>query len=1053
MRRGLGRVKAGLLGRHEPRLPVQRWHGSCLSTNLYRTRVVIWTWRSWPDTVAPELLKLASPSRSSTLASLRCLSTLPVYGQSGTPADVMLGAADYQQPACYRAYRRAQATHYTAYMQRKISSAVSSLNQLLRKWEEAGPHAACTGQLPCAPHGSDGGRPATQSGPAAPPSSNADRQEVSLPADVRKRSASVASLGEPSARHACPPTSSLHPTSRASDDCGTPSGPADPVSQAEYGWDGTGESAWVPPRSAGDAGPVDSSSGPHNSSGAALVQPCGGPTPDPSVVSRRGCLILRGQQQQQHSMGTAAAAPAVAAGGTARANAGSGPGSGARPLPGRPAARPGSGGPQQPAPLHGGIDASGGGGVVPFRGGFLAQPPPCQRAETLGSNLYLRPQPGPPGAPREAPEAAGRAVSMAGNSGVGAPGHGAFVAQGGGPPQRAPPSLCNLPAPSLSIQQLVSRRGLGGGGPLGQVGRCDAANPQPQHLPQPQVAPMAPPSAQQPRQQQQDQQLVVEAATAQARGDDSSSAILGCSDLRLRAAVEATAAATAAHWQQQVAALPQMTQLYRRWSLTSLATQLAGISGSRNAAFHGSGGAYSSAAAGTGGAGGVAPLLRHTQTPLPRRRAAAQLDLGPCQGALQAVPLGALSEPLPADTCQGRSELWDLLLLNLPFAAGPGGVCGPDGVDLPSTAMETDSSGLSESIKGDRGGGANGSCAGCCCCGGGGQAGEGAVMEEQADEADAEGGQDDSDVYVCSEGLVCLASLVSTPHPSRGGWCLPFLVRPRRPSEVDEAQGAAGGGGGCRCNAARCQQSGSSPTLYFAEPLRDAPGLLADSWSRMCASALVTSRSGSGVAGGHGSGGRPAAAAANAGGSEALEEMAATVEEEEDCPCCQQDEWQLGGLSLLVLSHCDVGTAGGSHSSRGGPPAAPLPAHVVALAGASGLAGGAARQAATSAAAAAVALRYPELACRTELLSTRRTTNAATVVVVVDPGDGALLAQQCLDRGALQRLATERSAQGDCWQLVHDLLSELQRLPPGPYMLRMDAVAQSLELRGVGRGE
>ncbi len=37
-----------------------------------------------------------------------------------------------------------------------------------------------------------------------------------------------------------------------------------------------------------------------------------------------------------------------------------------------------------------------------------------------------------------------------------------------------------------------------------------------------------------------------------------------------------------------------------------------------------------------------------------------------------------------------------------------------------------------------------------------------------------------------------------------------------------------------------------------------------------------------------------------------------------------------------------------------------------------------------------------------------------------------------------------------CWRLAAQLLGWLQRLPPGPYLLRLDLAAQRLELCGVG---
>eukprot|EP00198_Chlamydomonas_reinhardtii_P001196 XP_001690531.1 predicted protein [Chlamydomonas reinhardtii] len=298
-----------------------------------------------------------------------------------------------------------------------------------------------------------------------------------------------------------------------------------------------------------------------------------------------------------------------------------------------------------------------------------------------------------------------------------------------------------------------------------------------------------------------------------------------------------------------------------------------------------------------------------------------------------------------------------------------------------------------------------------------------------AGEEEEQGAEDDPDVYITDDALVCLAALGSEVH-GRCGWSLPVML-----------------------------------------------GLVLGSWTRMCTRAMAAGAAG-GAAGpgdavcGHAADGGQGQGCAGDEAVDGLHEVP-TAAHSDSCECCQQDEWRLGpGASLLVLSHCDVAAAASGTCSRAGAQAPAgwqadgrpggmavaaevEPVQVMALAargsayaaqaaGCNGVDSGASGTSAAAAALAAAAAHYPELACRAQLLR----GCVETQVVVVDPADGAVLAQQRLGPGALARLSSQDQVER-CWRLAAQLLGWLQRLPPGPYELRLDLSLKRLELRGV----
>ncbi|KXZ47078.1 hypothetical protein GPECTOR_38g315 [Gonium pectorale] len=68
------------------------------------------------------------------------------------------------------------------------------------------------------------------------------------------------------------------------------------------------------------------------------------------------------------------------------------------------------------------------------------------------------------------------------------------------------------------------------------------------------------------------------------------------------------------------------------------------------------------------------------------------------------------------------------------------------------------------------------------------------------------------------------------------------------------------------------------------------------------------------------------------------------------------------------------------------------------------------------------------------------------MALAVDALTGSLEGQHRVDSKALSQLHAPE-AQERCWRLAHNILVALRRLPPGPYMLRMDASNRVLELR------
>ncbi|EFJ52330.1 hypothetical protein VOLCADRAFT_86651 [Volvox carteri f. nagariensis] len=561
-------------------------------------------------------------------------------------------------------------------------------------------------------------------------------------------------------------------------------------------------------------------------------------------------------------------------------------------------------------------------------------------------------------------------------------------------------SSLQSPRPS-SLQRLVTLREGAAGEAPGAVRLADASV-QPPCLPL--LKPLSPLSC-----QQEAQQLA-----AQAYGDERILNLIFSVNPRMQEVVEATAAATAAQWQKQFAALPAVNTVLKRWPVASLAQQLAGNAAERDVHRRSSCGGGGSNSSILGRADGRPPQMKHVLTPLPRRSADVRLSQMTRQerkgthGAGAVLPLEVLSAPLRPDTCQARTELWDLVHLNVPFTMCPAGRAGLDEGGLVSpldAATVAKSKGTCGRLDGTDG---------CCGC---------AKGQGGHEKVESEASQDDPDVFISTEGLVCLASLACGRN-NGGGWRLPLLVRPRQLHYRDDGQV-------CNSPDGLPGDTDQLPALYFTEPLHDAPRLMLDSWSRMCACALAArQRDGPGHA---------ATDNVSLGGSEGAQDKAS---ESEDCPCCQQDEWQLGELSLLVLSHSCLGLVSGSGSL--------IPAQLVALASTGGHSGRAARQQASQAVIDILAERYIELACRAELLR----GPASTLAVVVDAVDGTLLAQQYLDSGAIRQLAAEQRAEEQvqsCWHLVHKLLDELRRLPPGPYMLHMNASSRRLELLGVRR--
>ncbi|KAG2501141.1 hypothetical protein HYH03_000958 [Edaphochlamys debaryana] len=530
----------------------------------------------------------------------------------------------------------------------------------------------------------------------------------------------------------------------------------------------------------------------------------------------------------------------------------------------------------------------------------------------------------------------------------------------GGPRPQRLGCLCSLPAPSLTLAQLMER---------------------PHHT---RTGPGPGPNTRAP------------AASQQGKAGPGASTVLPAGEWLARAhpdvrsAVRATAAAAAAVQEERLAALPSGTEVRQRWTLPLRLPLCAGD-------------AHASAAppdcAGPLGTSTQSRCaLRHLSTVLPRSAAPAPRvgcggDTDPAAAGLSPLPLAALSRPLRADTCPSRGDMWALFRHHM----------GLQRQGLP------DEVGEEEEDEGQEGGYA--------------EPGEGGAEASEPE------------VFLTHEALACLAALAGDGGAGggSGGWRLPVLVREqrrRRHAAGADAVAEDGGAGGGRGEAL-------PSALYFGEPLWDEPALLRHAWSRLCGQALAAARGGPGSA---------AADDDHTAGAE--EEDAGDEEQQEECEHCQQDEWLLGGLRLLVVSHTRT-CAGGSCGGGGGdgqvqvePPAAPLQVAAVPVA-----AGGKGREAA-AAVAGAVGAAALELACRAELL----TGDTSTLVVAVDPSSGARVAQQRLRGRALAQLAAERHGAAQAhepWRLAGELLAMLRRQPPGPYMLVLNAGEASLELRAL----
>ncbi|GFR40101.1 hypothetical protein Agub_g653 [Astrephomene gubernaculifera] len=1034
------------------RRPLRQRLTCALSCTVYSDR---------QDSIPAELPRMAKPSQASVLASVRCLAALPACSPDTGPTEGRtVGNVPIVQLSSKDLDHHAKPTHYQAFLHRKVASAMADVQKRLRLLEgrpaasrlrdtaartaptsPAGDPFALLQPSPAWTH-SGAAAAAAVTAPVGSPGSSAP---AACAAHRHKRSASEAGIFTAAAQlpPALRPPSSVRPTTPdMSDDCTTPTAPAP---QPSRDWGATGGEVSVEQRRSmsGSAAPGEAA--------AAVTSLCSGhrphgQAPPPPPLPQRQERQHRQQQhsgrcagqqlphpQQQHALrpAGAASAPAHAAGGQAtqlpRGNAAPpGPSPGAMaPVPSvaqAAGAFAGQAGRTQAAAQQ----ASAASGQqpqrhpVPVYGGTLHPPPPRHRP-TAALQPPVRP-------PQQAPQPPQQVTGPGSMQATPRQEEGALA-------RCQPPLLCDLPAPSLTLQQLVARGTYHQGGTAAREG----ARKQPQPPPQSQQLEL-----QHPRMQPRGQRPEEQHGTNNPHRN-LTDALEAPSNARLRGALEATAAAAAACYHRQLAALPAMDQVLRSWPLASLSQSFCrgGSSGVSSLAGSGAGAAlpHSPTAADQPPQLEKRPLMRYVQTALPRRTAAAELDLQALQrqrGGAVHLPLAASAAALPADTCQSRQDLWELFLFHLSQleATGPG----PSPQAVQAAFSENDERDAVEGWK--VGSGANAGAVGqagactCSCHTGGTQGGE------LADVA-IDSSNDDSDVYITDEGLVCLSSLAVAPY-GNSGWQLPFLVRQRQllgegcaeEPELTPSSAAAGSGTNPPCPScsplcarARAQQP-PLHTLYFAEPLRDASGMLFDAWARTCTKALVAAASGSGGTG------EQAHGVQQAGASEA-----------EDCPCCQQDEWALGGLSLLVLSHCHVGLAGAG--AQGHSAVQPLQLLPLAAAPAAGNKEAQGRNTqAAAAAAVAAALRSPGLACGAQLLS----SCASTMVAVIDPMDGRVLAQQRADNGALAQLLVEGSGDEQLqrhWRLVLDLFSKLRRLSPGPYMLTMDATNQVLELRGV----
>ncbi|GLI64050.1 hypothetical protein VaNZ11_007212 [Volvox africanus] len=965
-----------------------------------------WTWRSScvlfrllaPSVIVSEYPTMADSSRSSTLASLRCLSTLPVRAPdlmvSGTscPGD--------QQPTYYRMPREVKAVRYGAYLHRKASSAISNLSSLValglgKGADVLGPHFVGPANRSLFPR------------QAARPRGLGTSPSESLTAVLRKRTASDATFGDPdSFGHVCPHSSSLCHVPRAvSENRSVPSGPVIPLGKewcaAAGGSEASGDMLGFSGACA--SGQSQQSDSATASDVALDYSKQHHPAPGlqrPAAMRPQLQNTCSGQQSQR-----VAVVPAVEE--SARSFAGLAPISNAQLSSCEPVAWQNLVGGHMPRPWTScdvGIHASA--GAMP-----MAMAAPDQRVASLGpsSKLQQWPRGQSPPAQHGLMGRTNRASEAELVAAAGAQKNHAAPRKAVGWSHHTPQCLCDLPAPSCAVGQFVRRGGLD----LPELVRTNAAAEQ-----WPQSMPLALPA----RKQQQQTRI------SQAHPDGSILGDLSSINPQLRAAVAASAVATAEHWQQQLARLPAMDAVLKCWPMPSFADQPGENVIERNGDVRSKCGDTVNRTTLTRDANVGLAQLKHLLTPLPRRNARIRLDRGRSKKLrmCMALSLEALATPLPADTCQARTELWDLIHLNVPFTMRS------DVEQVSGGSRNIGLGALAESGIGDDY---------CYTCDGGHQGEE--ELLGQSGEVDAEPVQNDSDVYICSEGLVCLASLASG-ESIRSGWRLPFLVRQWHPAGNGSersggcAAGPPGAPGGC-CSAARCgwqgstpKQTGQRPTLYFAEPLHDMPRLLLDSWERMCANALAVN--GSDIPDGM------VASCCVAAGNPCVSAKCGD-DLEDDCSCCQQDEFQLGDLSLLVLSHCDLGFL----NSVG----ALTPVQLVARASPPMPSVGPTWQQAAQAAAEVLEQRYVELACRSELLLGRD----RTMVLYVDAADGAVLVQQHLDGGAVRNLAAGRNTSMKLhhhWQWLHDFLDELRSLRPGPYVLIFNPSSKCLELLGAG---
>ncbi|GIL45692.1 hypothetical protein Vafri_2879 [Volvox africanus] len=957
-----------------------------------------WTWRSSPSAIASEFPTMADSSRSSTLASLRCLSMLPVH----VPDLMVSGTScpDDQQPTYYRMPSEVKAVRYRAYLHRKASSAVSNLSRLMELGLGKGADVLGLNVV----------GPTSRSlfpRQAAQPQGLGTSPSASLTAVLRKRTASDATFGDPdSTGHGCPHSSSLCHAQRTSENRSVPSGPAIPLGKdwcaAAGGSEVTGEMLGLSAACASwQSGQSDSATASDEAFDYSKQHHLAPGFQRPAAMRPQLQNACSGQQSQR-----VAVVPAAEE--SARSFVGPAPASNAQLSSSQTVAWQPLVGSHRPRPLtlcgvgtHAGAMA-------------MAMAALDQHVTSLVPSSKLQQMPQLPPAQHGFGGRTGRASEAELVTAAGAQENHPAARTAVGWSIHTPQCLCDLPAPSCALEQLVCR----GGFTSSELVRTNAAADQLAQQPCPSsLMPLALPA------QKQQQQTRI----SQAHPDGSILKDLSSINPQLRPALEASAAATVAHWRQQLARLPAMDAVLKRWPVPSFAHQPEENVMERNGNAHSKCGGTVSRTTLTGDANVGLAQLKHVLTPLPRRNAGIQLDQRRLEQLRMrmALSLEALATPLPADTCQARTELWDLIHLNVPFTMRPDGEQAPGGSRNVSLGAHTEY-GIGDDC--------------CCICDGGHQGGE--EVRVQSGEVDAEPVQNDSDVYICREGLICLASLASG-ESIRSGWRLPFLVRQWHPagSGSERRGGCAAeppGVPGCSGSAAHCgwqgnmpKQTGQRPTLYFAEPLHDMPRLILDSWERMCANALAAS--GSDIPDNMDS--WCVSAGNSCVGAKCGDDL------EDDCSCCQQDEFELGDLSLLVLSHCDVGLLNSSGVLT--------PMQLVALASPPMLSGGPTRQQAAQAAAEVVEQRYVELACRSELLLGRD----RTMVLYVDAADGAVLVQDHLDGGAVRNLAAGRNTGMKLhhrWQWVHDFLDELRSLRPGPYVLFLNPTSKCLELLGAG---